>query len=113
MANEEKIDTMQSFSFAMKSIADVGVSQINLVSKTIDSLTPAIGAVTQGVSDVVAASIKAFSATAGVATGAVGSVGGTLLNLVGSVAGSVISVAQSGISFALNTVGSIFPARRI
>lgn len=112
MATEEKIDTMKSFDFAMKSIADLGVSQINLVSETLKSVTPAITSATEGVSTMVSSSIRSVSESATPVVNALSTLGGALLNLASAATGSVVSVAQSGLDMAVNTVNNILPSAK-
>jgi len=93
----EKIDTMKSFDFAVKSITEAGVNQLNLISNTIQSAVPAITNAAQGITDAVSASVKSVSEAAGSITGALGGLGGAVVNLAGAVANSAVSVAQSGV----------------
>jgi chlorosome envelope protein D len=113
MADEEKIDTMKSFDFAVKSVTELGVNQINLVSNTIQSALPAVTNTAQSITDTVSTSVKSLGDAAGTITGAVGELGSAVINLAGAVANSAVSVAQSGINTAMNALGSILPAKKI
>gem|GEM_PF-1571009 len=112
-AEEAKIDTMKSFDFAVKSMTELGVNQINLVSNTIQSAVPAVTNAAQSMTDAVSTSVKSLSDAAGTVTGALGELGGAVVNLAGAVANSAVSVAQSGVNTVANAVSSILPAKKI
>ena len=111
-AEEAKIDTMKSFDFAVKSVTELGVNQLNLVSNTIQSAVPTITNAVQGVTDILGSSVKTLTDAAGTVTGAAGQLGGAVVNLAGAVANSAVSVAQSGINTAANIVCGIFPCKK-
>lgn len=123
MANEEQINTTQSITTAMQSLTELGVNQINLVLRGIQSLTPVFGTLTTATSDLVVSSVKLIASTAGGVTGALTSAGGTILNAVGSVAGaqvmflgniagSIFSTLSSGVGYAYNSVCNVLPTPR-
>ena len=123
MANEANINTGTSIASAMQSLADLGTIQVNLVVKGIETLTPVAGSLAKTMTDVLAASFNLLASTTGAAVGIAASAGGTILNamgiialapvkVLGNVAGILISTAQSGVSFAINAVGSIVPGRK-
>jgi chlorosome envelope protein D len=113
MADEGKIDTMKSFDFAVKSITEAGVNQLNLISNTLQSAVPAVTNAAQSLTDAVSVSVKTVSEAAGTLTGALGELGGAVANLAGAVANAAVSVAQSGVSTVTNAIGSVLPAKKI
>lgn len=124
MANEGKIDTAGSIAFAVQSMVDIGISQLNLLTKGLQSLVPVIGTATRASGELAVSSLKAMAGTAAAATTAVTTIGGSMLNaalpivalpfrLLAGTAGIFVSVTQSGIGLAVNTVNAILPPRKI
>jgi chlorosome envelope protein D len=113
MADEEKIDTMKSFDFAVKSITEAGVNQLNLISNTIQSAVPAVTNAAQSLTNAVSVSVKTVSEAAGALAGALGELGGAVANLAGALTNSAVSIAQSGVSAVTNAIGSVLQAKKI
>ena len=123
MANEANVQSGQQMAGPLKSLADLGTIQVNLVVKSIESLTPVMGNLAKTMTDMLAASINLLGSATGTAAGVLVSGGGLLLNamgtiaitpvrIIGSLAGGLVSVTQSGISATLNAFGSVLPVRK-
>lgn len=106
MATEEKIDTMKSFDFAMKSIAEIGVSQINLVSDTVKSITPVITNAAEQTGKTISASLNTLGTSAGEVTGALSTFGNSVIDLAGTISSAVVSVAGSLTDSILKATGN-------
>jgi hypothetical protein len=124
MANEERIDTVQSIATAVQSMVDLGTIQVNVVVKSVETLTPLVGSVAKTMTDVIVSSANVLGSTVGAAAGLVSTAAGAFLNAIGAIAGvpirfignvtgNIVSTAQSAVGTVANAAGSMMPARKI
>jgi len=123
MANEANIQSGQQLAAPLQSLADLGTIQINMVLKSIETLTPVAGSLAKTMTDILAASVNLLASVTGTAAGFMVSAGGVLLNAMGTIAfapvriignltGARTSVAPSGTGTTASTLGSVPPAQK-